>query len=269
MKLCAVVACALVSACVTYPYETGFAACDRAAGQCYRGCDVSYGGPNFDRCLSDCDFSANRCFDAAYDPYRSTYGYGYGSAWQGSYGYWYPQSGYVFSYNNFGRDRYVAPGYRDRDIYRSRTAPGPRSPQGGYDRDRPPGPRGNGGPRGDDDWRRPPGRRGPPTDGMSQGQQEPSDQGYRRGPRGAGGPSSGSGMPQGNDTPPLSGGSADSYAPPPPPPDGPRPRGGNPGSRTQGQPTSSGYQAPAPPESQDGPRQQSGPRSDLGETHPD
>ncbi|NWG71048.1 MAG: hypothetical protein HXY23_05475, partial [Parvularculaceae bacterium] len=129
---------ALLTGCVTYPYEDSFAACDRAAAQCYRGCEDSYGygGYRDDRCRRDCDYSANRCFDSAYSPYRSSYGYdGYSSwPWRGSYGYWYPDRGYTFTYN-YGSSRYRGRDYRDPYYY---DRPGSRP--GGYPPSRPPRP---------------------------------------------------------------------------------------------------------------------------------
>lgn len=100
---------ALLGGCMTYPYYDSFTACDNAAGQCYRGCEDYEGTSGYGACHDDCDYSANQCFNSAYEPYRySSYSYGYSSPWSGRYGYWYPQSGYSFSYDYYGRSPYYS-----------------------------------------------------------------------------------------------------------------------------------------------------------------
>lgn len=134
-----------VSGCVTYPYETSFSACDNAAGLCYRACEDYRDTPDYGRCHADCEFSADRCFASAYEPYR--YSYGYSSPWYGNYGSWYPNSGYAFSfgyynYDYYGRDRYRRHRYhppRDRDRHRDRDRDRqdpPRYDDPSYARDR-------------------------------------------------------------------------------------------------------------------------------------
>lgn len=94
------VALAFLGGCVSYPYSTSFSTCDNAAGVCYRGCEDYAGTPEYEECHADCDYSADRCFDSAYEPYRySSYGsYGYSSPWYGQYGSYYPGSGYGYSF---------------------------------------------------------------------------------------------------------------------------------------------------------------------------
>lgn len=242
----AAVSLAALSGCVTYPYEDSFAACDRAAAQCYRGCDDSYGyGGNYgasDRCRRDCDYSANRCFDSAYSPYRSSYGYdGYGASswpWRGSYGYWYPDRGYFFSYN-YGSSRYRG-SYRDPYGYdRPGSRPGGSS--------RPPRPRPGSTP--------PPGGYQPPPGGGSGGPPP-------------GGGSGGYPPPGGGYQPPPGGGQGGGSGGPPPPP---------PGGGYQPPPPSDGSSAPSapsfdPPRQADpdaGPRERPNPREGGGRRQED
>ncbi len=109
----------LLTGCVTYPYETAFAACDGAAGACYDYCEQFADAPDdYAACHADCDAEANQCFADSYDQYRyarSGYGYSaYGpSPWYGRYGYWYPDQGYIFSFSYYGNY-----GYRDRNYRR-------------------------------------------------------------------------------------------------------------------------------------------------------
>lgn len=106
----------LLGGCVAYPYQTAFQTCDNAAGACYRGCEDYAGAADYDRCHADCEYSADRCFDNAYQPYSGAYGYP--STWRGRYGYWYPDRGYAFSFGYYSghRDRY----YRRHHNYRDR-----------------------------------------------------------------------------------------------------------------------------------------------------
>jgi hypothetical protein len=237
---------ALLTGCVTYPYEDSFTRCDNAAAQCYRGCDDSYGGYGDDRCRRDCDYSANRCFDSAYDPYRRGYSYGggYGPSWpwRGSYGYWYPDRGYSYTYG-YGRS---GSGYRDpyyRDPY-------------GYDRPRPR-------PRGDHPPSRPRGGGSPPPGGGGGG-----SGGYTPPPPPSGGGGGGGGYtPPPPPPPPGGGGGGAGYTPPPPPPP---PGGGSSGSSGSG-----GYEPPPPPppprETEYDPPRERAPRARdaEGERHPD
>lgn len=106
---------ALLGSCVTYPYQTSFAACDTYAGQCYRDCEVYEGSADYGACHADCEYDADQCFADAYGPNSSGYGPGYPSPWYGRYGAWYPQTGFVFSYSNrYGYHRYRGRRYRDR-----------------------------------------------------------------------------------------------------------------------------------------------------------
>jgi hypothetical protein len=127
---------ALLAGCTTYPYDNDFASCDNAAGQCYRGCESYEGTPDYGRCHDDCDFSADRCFDSAYAPYRSGYYGGYGpSPWYGSYGYWYPDTGYFFSFGGSFGDPY----YRPRRPHRPHPPEGGTPPSSGGGTPPPPG----------------------------------------------------------------------------------------------------------------------------------
>lgn len=101
----------LVGGCATYPYSTAFSSCDSAAGACYRGCEDYEGTSQYESCHADCEYSADSCFDRAYEPYRyNSYGYGYPPTWRGRYGYWYPDSGYSFSFGYYD----YGGGYYDR-----------------------------------------------------------------------------------------------------------------------------------------------------------
>ncbi len=140
-----VLAILLLGGCVSEPYSQAFSACDDRAGACYRNCEVYAGGRNFSSCHRDCEYRANRCFDAAYGPYRSTsVTYGYGAGWSGRYGAWHPAGGYtVFvtivdgrSYYGRRRDPYYRdPYYRDPD-YRDPYYGGGRDRGRDQDRDR-------------------------------------------------------------------------------------------------------------------------------------
>ncbi|MEM9616817.1 MAG: hypothetical protein AAF936_02560 [Pseudomonadota bacterium] len=112
----------LATGCVSYPYETAFSGCDAEAGVCYRYCEDFEGTEDYSACHADCEFNANQCFAGAYDSYQYS-GAGYGarysglhpSPWYGQYGAWYPNSGYVFSFNYFGNGYGYGPRrYRDR-----------------------------------------------------------------------------------------------------------------------------------------------------------
>jgi hypothetical protein len=113
-----------LASCVTYPYESAFQRCDNAAAQCYRGCEQYEGDSSGSRCRSDCEYSADRCFDSAYEPYRSGYaygGYGYGggysSPWYGQWGYWQPGAGYYYSYPRGAPYYYHKPARPRPDYY--------------------------------------------------------------------------------------------------------------------------------------------------------
>lgn len=95
-----------LTGCVTYPYASSFTACDNAAGSCYRACEDYEGSDDYARCHADCDYSANQCFAGAYEPYRYSYAYNYNYPWSGSYGSWYPDTGYVFSFGYYQDYRY-------------------------------------------------------------------------------------------------------------------------------------------------------------------
>lgn len=148
-RLVALAGMALIGGCVAYPYQTAFQTCDSAAGACYRGCEDYAGTPEYGQCHADCEYSADRCFDSAYEPYR--YSYGYPSTWRGRYGYWYPDSGYAFSFGYYSgyRDRYHhrrhhdyrdrRRDYRDDRRDRRRRTPGqPDSSSGGQAASPPP-----------------------------------------------------------------------------------------------------------------------------------
>lgn len=97
----------LLAGCVTYPYETGFASCDAQAGACYQDCEVYAGETGYGACHASCEARANQCFATAYGPYRSSSYYGgYAWPWYGDYGVWGPQTGFIFSFNYGGYDRY-------------------------------------------------------------------------------------------------------------------------------------------------------------------
>lgn len=114
----------LLAGCTTYyPYETAFNVCDDQVGACYRYCEQYEDIPgDYAACHSDCEAEANQCFANAYR--RNTYAYSsYGYSpydpwpWYGRYGYWYPSSGFVFSFDYYNRY-----GYRGRyyDYYNHR-----------------------------------------------------------------------------------------------------------------------------------------------------
>ncbi|WP_425409091.1 hypothetical protein [Hyphococcus sp.] len=113
----------LLSGCVTYPYQTAFAACDNEAGACYQYCEqFATNALDYGACHADCEAEVDRCFaQADYDyGYSSTYvtsGYSSGP-WYGRYGRWAPRQGYYFDFTYF--DRYPSyrrahPGYRYSD----------------------------------------------------------------------------------------------------------------------------------------------------------
>lgn len=111
------------ASCQTYPYAASFSACDSSAGSCYRACETyaDHAG-DYAACHADCEYEADICFANAYEPYRyagSSYGPTYISPWYGSYGAWYPQTGYVVSlgYLSSSRYGYSRPGYRTGHRY--------------------------------------------------------------------------------------------------------------------------------------------------------
>lgn len=141
-----------LASCVTYPYQSAFSSCESEASACYRLCEDIPDEGGYVACQSHCDHDIDRCFDQAYSPYASGYGYGgygggygYSSPWYGQYGSWYPGSGYYFSYG--GYDRY---GYRKK-----RHHPHPNG--GGNNRPPQGNPPPNSNPRGEP--RTPPGER--------------------------------------------------------------------------------------------------------------
>jgi len=103
----------LLGGCV-YPYESAFETCDAEAGACYRYCEDAPDETVARSCRRGCEEEANRCFDDAYrvaDYGASTYG---PRPWYGSYGYWRPRYGYIFSFDYYDRQgRYYDPYYRD------------------------------------------------------------------------------------------------------------------------------------------------------------
>lgn len=122
---CAAAAGVLLAGCMTYPYASGFAACDNAAGACHRGCAGLTDEGAYRACAADCEYSADRCFAQAYEPYAYggayySYGYGYGAPWYGSYGAWHPDAGYVFSFSYIDRHRYSRPHYGKRKPHHKR-----------------------------------------------------------------------------------------------------------------------------------------------------
>ncbi len=201
---------ALVGGCVTYPYTSSFAACDSRAGACYRACEDYADEGDYAACHQDCEYEADQCFDSAYGPYSydgSPYGPAYASPWSGSYGTWYPNSGYAFSFTFIQRSGYRHPSRRyDRD---RRDDKGGRYGRG--DRD------------GDRDYRGP---------GQGGGQGAGGDRPGRRydRPPSSGGPGSGSGGGSGQGSPPPAGTppAQPQAAPPPPPPQGAPPPAGQP-----------------------------------------
>ncbi|MHA7872398.1 MAG: hypothetical protein ACX939_08620 [Hyphococcus sp.] len=126
----------LAVGCVSYPYETAFSGCDEAAGACYRYCEEFDGTPDYGACHAECDDEANICFAEAYDPYIgrgvATAGVGYPgpafgpSPWFGRYGAWYPNAGYVFSFNYFGGPYGYGPRRFRNWGYYDRVGPGRR-----------------------------------------------------------------------------------------------------------------------------------------------
>jgi hypothetical protein len=117
----------MLSSCVTYPYDSAFNSCEREANACYRLCEDIPDEGGYVACQSHCDRDIDRCFDQAYSPYRSGYGYGgygsgygYGSPWYGSYGSWYPDTGYFLSFNYYDRYGYRKQRYRPRNDYDNR-----------------------------------------------------------------------------------------------------------------------------------------------------
>ncbi|MBB5520147.1 hypothetical protein [Amphiplicatus metriothermophilus] len=115
----------LLAGCMTYPYASSFAACDNAAGACHRGCADLVDEAAYRACAADCEYSADRCFAQAYEPYAYggayySYGYGYGAPWYGSYGAWYPDAGYIFSFSYIDRHRYSRPHYGKRKPHNKR-----------------------------------------------------------------------------------------------------------------------------------------------------
>lgn len=172
-----------LSGCVTYPYDDAFNYCDGQAAQCYRACEDYGGGYDYGRCHASCERQADRCFDQAYSPYQTGYGYG-SSPWYGQWGSWTPGVGYAFSWSYFNRN-YYGPSY------------GYSRPRYGYDR------------RGDDTWRD--GRRNDNWDRRRGGYGGPQQPGYRPPNSGPGyGPPPRPGYPPPNSGP--------GYGPPPPPP---------------------------------------------------
>lgn len=121
-----------LASCVTYPYQTAFTSCEQEANSCYRVCEDIPDESGYVACQSHCDRSIDRCFDQAYTPYRSGYGYGYtsygySSPWYGRYGSWYPDTGYYLSFN-----------YYDRYGYRKKRHHPPRQYEYKNDRNHPP-----------------------------------------------------------------------------------------------------------------------------------
>lgn len=139
----------LATGCVTYPYETAFSGCDAEAGVCYQYCEEFNGTEDYSACHADCEYNANQCFAGAYNSYQYS-GVGYGtrysglqpSPWFGQYGAWYPNSGYVFSFNYFGNGYGYGPNrYRGRHYgYQGdrRRHRGNRGNQGGGQNANPP-----------------------------------------------------------------------------------------------------------------------------------
>ena len=132
----------LIAGCQTYPYASSFSYCDRQAGACYRDCEYYAESPGeYSACHADCEYQADRCFANAYEPYRyagSPYGPTYVAPWYGSYGAWYPQTGYVISLgvvNRYGYSR-SRRGYYDRGYDRrpDRQYRGRRDGRGSRDR---------------------------------------------------------------------------------------------------------------------------------------
>lgn len=117
-------AAVLLAACVSNPYEAGFARCDQQAGACYQSCyELSETPDPYAACQARCEASINQCFASVYDAeeIRQSRTFAYRPApWYGRYGYWHPSQGYFFGYNYSG-DRRYAPryggGYRYDDWY--------------------------------------------------------------------------------------------------------------------------------------------------------
>jgi len=122
----------LASGCVAYPYETAFSSCDGEAGICYRYCEEFADTPEYASCHAACDEEANQCFAGAYDAYRYsgaqyTARYSpYPSPWYGRYGSWYPNRGYSFSFDYYGRG--YGNGRRPRNPYYGYGGGGRRQP---------------------------------------------------------------------------------------------------------------------------------------------
>ncbi len=107
----------LLGGCV-YPYESAFQSCDNEAGACYQVCEGEPDEGGAKACRMVCEDAANQCFDDAYGSSGSSSGYAYGGSWYGSYGYWRPRYGYLYSYDYYdpyyygGRRGYGRHGHR-------------------------------------------------------------------------------------------------------------------------------------------------------------
>ncbi|MEL7488817.1 MAG: hypothetical protein AAGJ87_16590, partial [Pseudomonadota bacterium] len=135
--LCFALGLAFLAGCETYPYASAFSSCDAGAGACYRDCeDFAETAEDGAACRSACEVEVDRCFDAAYAPYRTAnVAVGYIPPWYGRFGAWYPNRGYIVSFGNinrfygprygYNRFRYATPAprlkYRDnrRRFYRN------------------------------------------------------------------------------------------------------------------------------------------------------
>jgi hypothetical protein len=224
--------CVLVGGCVTYPYTSSFGACDSRAGACYRACEAYADDGDYGACHADCEFEAEQCFDAAYGPYNyagSPYGRSYISPWYGSYGTWYPDTGYALSFSvikRYGRSyrydrdrRYDGRRDGDRDR-RGRDRGGRDGDRDGY---RGPGSGGGSGDQGDRPRRRYDGPSGPGSGGQNLGAGGGGSGGSQGGSSGGQGGGQGGGQPPSGGAPP----SPPQAAPPPPEPrEAPPPRRG-------------------------------------------
>lgn len=127
-----------LSSCVTYPYQSAFSSCESEANACYRFCEEIPDEGGYIACQSHCDRDIDRCFDQAYSPYSSGYGYGsygYSSPWYGRYGSWYPDQGYFLSFNYYDRYGYRKKRYSPRNDWDGQGGSGSRP---GNDRPRDP-----------------------------------------------------------------------------------------------------------------------------------
>jgi len=140
-----------LASCVTYPYQSAFTSCEQEANSCYRVCEDIPDESGYIACQSHCDRSIDRCFDQAYTPYRSGYGYGYtsygySSPWYGRYGSWYPDSGYYLSFNFYDRYGYRQKRHHPRRDYEYKNdrnhPPRTSTPPRVYDNERPTAPPG-------------------------------------------------------------------------------------------------------------------------------